>query len=310
LDDFGIGPTLKRFLNFLEKQGAEVVVTSNADDKYLEAKTASLVAKRTREAVMKAINENPEFRIDGLSVGSGNAGDPQTVKWLEKWRASGKPWPWFVKRSFRTVRGMEGKLREPEKIVPSIREDILSKEFLEDFNRGHLSIQSLSLVCSSCGAILKSATFATFDRGKHKISELKCPSCNNFIKNAGFTLRYYCGYVVPDSSVIQRNLISNDLDASRFFEDFTVILAPVVRKECDGTPRGKREFGELWKYDAMGRIRLESLGKIEEVPEDLPKKIRDEKIIETCLNYNAILLTADTSMSAFAGGKNVFTIFI
>jgi ribonuclease HII len=310
VDDYGMGSTLEHFLDFLKKQGAEVIVAHNADEKYLEAKTASLISKRTREAVIKAINEDPEFRIDGLSVGSGNAGDPQTIKWLEKRHASGKPWPWFVKRSFRTVREIEGKIKEPEKVAPPIREDLLSEEFLGEFNKGRLSIQSLSLICPSCGAILKSATFATFDGGKHKISELRCPSCNNFIKNAGFTLRYYCGYVVPDSSVIQRNLISNDLAASKFFEDFTVILASVVRKECDGTPRGKREFGELWKYNAMGRIRLESLGKIEEIPDDLPKNVRDEKIIETCLDCNAILLTADASMSAFSGGKNVFTIFI
>lgn len=38
IDDYGIGPTLQRFVNFLKKQGAEVVVTPNADNNYLEAK--------------------------------------------------------------------------------------------------------------------------------------------------------------------------------------------------------------------------------------------------------------------------------
>ncbi len=139
---------------------------------------------------------------------------------------------------------------------------------------------------------------------------MKCPCCSKFIKNAGFTLRYYCGYALPDSSVIQRNLLSHDLTASKFFEDFTIVLTPVVRKECDGTPKGKKEFEKLWKYNAIGRIRLESIGKVEEIPDGLSNNVRDEKIIEACLECNAILLTADKSMSAFAGGKNVFTIFI
>lgn len=312
IDDYGIGPTLRRFLNFLQKQDAEILVMSGAEDRYLEVRTASLISKRMREAVLKSINENPEYTADTLTVGSGNAGDPQTVKWLEKWHESGKGWPWFIKRSFKNVRALEGKSGEPKKVEPPIREDLLSSEFLGEFSKGHLFIQSLSVVCQSCGSILKSAAFATFEEKGYKRTELKCTNldCEKFIRNAGFTLRYYCGYVLPDSSVIQRNLISNDLNASRFFEDFTILLAPVVRKECDGTPKGKREFEELWRYNAMGRIRLESLGKTEDIPDNLSKTIRDERIIETCFEYNAILLTADKSMSAFAGGRNVFTIFI
>jgi len=107
LDDYGIG--LNRFLNFLQQQGAEVIVTANSESSYLEAKTASLISKRLREAVIKAINENPEFQINGLSIGSGNAGDPKTDKWLKAWWNKHKSWPWFVKKSFRNVRRIEGK---------------------------------------------------------------------------------------------------------------------------------------------------------------------------------------------------------
>jgi len=56
LDDYGIGPTLKRFVTFIEKQGAEIIVTNKAEDQYLEVKTASLISKRLREAVLKSIN--------------------------------------------------------------------------------------------------------------------------------------------------------------------------------------------------------------------------------------------------------------
>jgi ribonuclease HII len=310
VDDYGVGPTLRRFLNFLEKQGAEIVVASRADEDYLEAKAASLVSKRIREGVMKSIRENPDFKIDGLSVGSGNAGDKETAEWLAKWYSERKTWPWFVKRSYSTIFRIEGKTEGYRKLSPPIREELLSKEFLTGFNNGHLSIQALSIVCPSCGSILKSATFVTFDDGIKKVSALKCPSCNKPIQDAGFTLKYYCGYVVPDSSAIQRGLICNDLSASRFFEDFTIVLPPIVRKECNGTPRSKTELEGLWKYHSMGRIKLASPGSVREIPDDLPSEARDEKIIETSLKYDAILLTADKSMNAFASGKNVFTIFI
>jgi len=76
LDDYGIGAILKRFLKVLEMQGAEVIVASKADLNYLEVKTASLIAKRIREETIKRINEASEFQINGLSIGSGNVGDP------------------------------------------------------------------------------------------------------------------------------------------------------------------------------------------------------------------------------------------
>ncbi|MCL0071791.1 hypothetical protein M1N51_01090, partial [Peptococcaceae bacterium] len=311
LDDYRIGDTLKRFLNFLEKQGAEIIVSQNSEDEYLEAKVASLISKRQREAVIRAINENPDFQIDGLSVGSGNAGDPKTDAWLKAWWQKHKSWPWFVKRSFRNVRRIEGKTEKVKKILPPIDEKLLSKEFLEAFNKGKLSIQSLSLVCPYCGAILKSIKFAVFKRNGRE-SRIKCVNkeCGRIIENVGITLRYYCGYVLPDSSAIQRNVISKDLKSSGFFENFTVILSPIVRKECDGTPRGKKEFEELARFDSMGRMRLKSPGKIEDISKELSRNERDERIIEDCIRNNAILVTGDKSMQAFASGKNVFTIYL
>lgn len=120
LDDYRIGTTLNHLLNSLRGQGAQVIVATNSEDKYLEAKTASLISKRTSEAVIKAINEKTGFQINGLSVGSGNARDGQTLDWLKAWHASGKEWPWFVKRSFQTIREIEGKTGKVRKKNPLI----------------------------------------------------------------------------------------------------------------------------------------------------------------------------------------------
>jgi len=312
LDDYGVGPTLRRFLNFMEKQGAEIIIGKRSDDKYLEAKTASLISKRLREAVIKAINDSPEFQIDGLSVGSGNAGNPRTKAWLRAWWQAHKSWPWFIKTSFKTIIEIEGSGRVVKKTVPPIDERLLSPEFLEDFNNGKLSIKSLSLICPHCGSVLKHVKFRAFSRDNRAISEVRCTNeeCNNAIENAGFTLRYYCGYVLPDSSAIRRRIISYDLSRSGFFENFMVILSPVVRKECDGTKGGKKEFIELSRYNSKGIIRLETVGIVEGIPKELSRTERDERIIEDCLKYNAILLTADKSMLPFAVGRKIFTIFV
>lgn len=312
LDNYGIGSTLQRFLNFLQKQGAEVIVTSNADVNYLEVKVASLIAKRMREETVKRINDSPDFQINGLSIGSGNAGDTQTIQWLKKWYTTHKQWPWFVKRSFKTIREIEGVPEEVKKVTPPINEALLSKGFLKEFENGRLSIKSLEIVCPHCGSVSKASTFATFkdENTGRKISGMKCSSCKKFIENADITLRYYCGYIVPDSSIIQRRLISRDLESSRFFENFTVVLPSIVRKECDTTKIGKEEFENLAKFSAIGRIKVEYEDKIGELPANLSSTQRDEMIVDVALKYNAILLTADNSMKLCALAKGIFTIFI
>lgn len=260
--------------------------------------------------VIKRINENPEFIINGLSVGTGNAGDPQTIDWLKKWYASGREWPWFVKRSFRTVREIEGKPGKIRKLVPPIREELLSKEFLDEFSKGHLSIQSLYLNCPYCGEVNKVVMFAIYEKNGRKISEIRCPICKNSIDYAGLTLMYYCGYLVPDSSIIRRRLLSRDLESSRVFENFTVILPAIVRKECDSTKAGRNEFNALSKFTSMGRIKLEYEGKIEDIPDGLSSTARDEMIVDVALKKNAIILTADKSMKACCVAKGVFAISI
>jgi ribonuclease HII/rRNA-processing protein FCF1 len=300
LDDYGVGQTLRRFLNFLGKQDSEIIVTNRSDEKYLEARTASLISKWTRESVMKAISDNLEFKIDELSVGSGNAGDKQTLEWLHRWRQSGKEWPWFVKKSFRTIREIEGKSGEIQKIAPPIKEELLSREFITELDQGRFSMQSLSIVCPLCGQLSKAVVYA--------VSKVKCVSCHKFIDDVGVTLRYYCGYIVPDTNIILKGLLSKDLEEGKFFENFTVIIPPIVRKECE-TRGGRKECDRLAKFASMGRIKLEEPGTISEAPDGLSTIERDERIVDMVFKQNAILLTADNNMKARAIAKKILTIF-
>ena len=308
LDDYGVGDTLNRFLKFLSQNDAEVVVSHQADEKYLEAKVASLISKREREAVIKAINENQDFEINNLKVGSGNAGNPATIKWLKEWKKSGKEWPWFIKKSYKTIRELDG--RQPvKKVIPPLNENLLSKKFIDEFNKGRLSIESLSVVCPHCGSVLKSVKFAIFTQNGKKISTIKCDNCDKLIQNVDFTLRYFCGYVLPDSNAVSRHVLSNDLNSQRFFADFKVLLSSIVRKEVDGTRTGKRELETLRQFHNKGRIKLINVGEVMDIT-GMESVERDETIIKHCLENNAILLSGDKSMITFAMSRNIFVIDI
>ncbi|MGH2711757.1 MAG: hypothetical protein ACRDH9_11200, partial [Actinomycetota bacterium] len=118
LDNYNLGSALHHYLQRLESQGAEVVVAYRADDTYIETRVASVVAKRERIEELRALNGDPEFRVDGLSVGSGSALRSDTQEWLHAWRASGKPWPWFIRRSYASIRKIDGGTLRRKRDVP------------------------------------------------------------------------------------------------------------------------------------------------------------------------------------------------
>jgi ribonuclease HII len=304
LDDYGAGEKLRRYLRSLENAGADVKVIHQADEHYLEARVASLIAKREREKIIEAIGRDEEFKIEGCIIGSGNAGDKETINWLRKWKETGKPWPWFVKQSYRTVREIDGKPEKVEKTEPPLREDILSEGFIKEFEAGRFSITTLSIVCPSCGERSKAA-LVTLDEEQ---TTGRCINCKKQIKDLNFTLRYYCGALLPDSNIIIGGFLGKDLERSKFFEGFTILLHPIVKVECD-TPGGKKELEKLAKFAAVGRIRLEEISEAGKM-ERLTRLERDEKIKESAYTFNAILITRDKAMKAFAQAKGLFCLHV
>lgn len=304
LDDYGLGFNLNRYLESLERIGAEVIRTSKADDTYLESRVASLIAKREQQTVIEAIAKNKEFQILGASLGSGNAGDPETVKWLKAWKASGKEWPWFVKRSFKTIREIDCIRQEQKKAFPPINKNLLSKEFRDKFESGELNILTLSVVCP-CGIVSKSIKLIPQNNRTTPI----CVSCQKEIHDVSLTLQYYCGRIIPDSSAITRGFITKDLEGRKFFENFTFLLHPTVRYECDQHPGSKRELERLGHFSSIGRIRLEEIGSILNA-QNLQSIGRDELILNGAITNNAIVLTADNGMKGAAQAKSLFVMEI
>lgn len=237
-----------------------------------------------------------------MKPGNGNLADPRTIAWLKAWKSSGKEWPWFVKRSFKTIRGLEG-LPEARKVAPPIRDDILSEEFLSEFRSGKFSVGALSIVCPHCGERCR-AVLITGDEKQG--FEGRCISCKRPIHELAITLRYYCGFVLPDSNIIIGGLVGADLEKSKFFEGFTAIIHPVVKQECD-TKGGRAEFSRLARMAAIGRIRLLDVGPIVQRGLEIAK---DEIIVDAALKYDAILVTSDNTMKERAQEKGLFCLFV
>ena len=294
IDDYGVGANLSKYLDFLSKKGSQIVVETKADEKYLECRLASIIAKWEREKVMEAISK--KFSLPKYPIGSGNAGDSTTIAWIENWRGSGKPWPWFVKQSFRTI----GK--RVIKTDPPIRHELLFKESKSLFEEGKLSVESLRVICPKCGSVLKSCKI-TPSENEHLLGRCSNPECKDVINDLNTTLLYYCGYIIPDSSVIISGIISKDLEKFKFFEGFTFVLLPEVRRECD-TRGGKKELGRLGDFASMGRINLTDIDTEEIIKgKDLTT---DETIVEVAKRINSLVYTRDRGMFGTAVSKKVF----
>jgi ribonuclease HII len=97
IDDYGVGDVLRRFLDTLD---CEIIIEKNSEDKYLETRTASIISKRLREEKIKKIREDGRYIIDGITIGSGNLDDKETLEWLRRWMQKEKKLPSFIRKSY------------------------------------------------------------------------------------------------------------------------------------------------------------------------------------------------------------------
>ena len=116
IDDYGVSDELREFTGELESQGAEVIIATKSEDIYLETRLAAIIAKWLQIQTLEKIRENPEYEVEGLTIGSGNTNEEATLEWLKRWYKSGQDWPWFVRKSYRTIYRMDEKLSRPKKL--------------------------------------------------------------------------------------------------------------------------------------------------------------------------------------------------
>jgi len=299
IDNYGLDDNLLHFLFGLEKQGMLVKIETKADEKFLETKLASIIAKRSREKSMQGINER--FKINGQKPGSGNLSDQDTIEWLKKWKKSGKDWPWFVKQSVSTIRNIDGKKGKVKKFDPPIRHEMISDQARKLFNDGKLSTDILRISCPECGKELQAILFTKSQSGKY---EGRCPSCKKLIPDLQRTLLYYSGTILPDTSAIIAGIISKDLQTggSKFFENYTILLNPKVENECENSG-AKAELGKIADIASYERINLITLNEIINY-----NMKTDDEVIASAKKNNAIILTADMGQYAKAIGYDLFSI--
>jgi ribonuclease HII len=304
IDDYGIGDNLLRYLANLNNTGAEIIVAPKADEQYLETKVASLIAKIQHEKLMENIRNCTEYQIKKFPLGSGNAGDEKTLKWLKAWYQTGKPWPWFVKKSFKTVREIEGKLEAGEKENPPFRENLLCDDFMSEEIAENFSIKNLSVVCPAYGTVRKTS-LVLIDENQ---TIGRCAYCKTPIEDLNHTLRYYCGYILPDSNVILKGLLSKDLSHSRFFQGFTILIHPLVKRECDNQ-EGKEELHRLMKCAENGIVELRDLEAEAEIKASIVLD-KAEQFTEAAIKFNAIIVSDDIKIILSAQNNDIFSIYL
>ncbi|MFA4661598.1 ribonuclease HII [Pyrococcus kukulkanii] len=84
---------------------ADVIAEHKADAKYPIVSAASILAKVTRDEEIERLKE--EYG----DFGSGYPSDPRTKKWLEEWFKAHKSFPPIVRRTWDTVKKIEGKYK-------------------------------------------------------------------------------------------------------------------------------------------------------------------------------------------------------
>ena len=140
VDDYGVGALLKQAIGQWAERGIEVKVETKADDRYLAARAASVLARATRAREMAGIHGDVE---DG-PIGTGNAGHPQTIAWLKRRARGPLGWPTYVKTSFRTVSDIDRVEAVRKEAVPPPG-DLLDAASAADFLAGRLDVRTAKL---------------------------------------------------------------------------------------------------------------------------------------------------------------------
>ncbi|ASJ07672.1 ribonuclease HII [Thermococcus pacificus] len=115
------GEDIGKGLNFR----AEIVAEHKADDKFVPVSAASILAKVTRDRAIERLKE--EYG----EIGSGYPSDPRTRAFLEEYYRKHGDFPPIVRRSWKTLRKIEEKLKDEVRPKEKKREQTSLEDFLK-----------------------------------------------------------------------------------------------------------------------------------------------------------------------------------
>lgn len=149
VDNYGVGEGLQRFLEIIKgENNLETIIITESEDKFLEAKLASLIAKSYRESILKNLQERYEIPENLIK---GNMSNKALESFLKNYSNDD---PWFIRRSF-------GKRIKKEK--PSFY-NLISEDKFRCFFCGKESSKAIlkdyRFLCSFCGKEIKDLELA------------------------------------------------------------------------------------------------------------------------------------------------------
>jgi len=149
IDDYGAGPLLTQAISAWRGDGAHVLLQPKADDEHLAARAASVAARAARSREFEGLRAE----ISDGPLGTGNAGHPQTLRWMRR-RASAGAFPGFVKSSFRTARDLLGLPEVEKRRVPPLTQ-LMDEDAAAAFLRGRLDVTQAAWRCEPQGTALQ-----------------------------------------------------------------------------------------------------------------------------------------------------------
>uniref|UniRef100_A0A7C3MID6 Ribonuclease n=1 Tax=Dictyoglomus thermophilum TaxID=14 RepID=A0A7C3MID6_DICTH len=185
IDDYGIGNILNKYLQHVKEKGAEVITISDSENKFIEVRVASLIAKAYREKFLKKISEVYKLEEEVIK---GNLSD---IYVRDRFLQYKKQDFWFLRRSFG-----EKKIKEKPSFINMIDEE------------GRV-------ICFFCG---KASYQVILDNYK-----FKCIYCGKEMKDLQFALKYKYGVIkVEDKRII--NMILDIFKHKDILDGFDFIL--------------------------------------------------------------------------------------
>ncbi|MGB9787991.1 MAG: ribonuclease HII [Dictyoglomus turgidum] len=174
IDDYGVGEGLQRFLEIIKgENNFETIIVTESEDKFLEAKLASLIAKSYRESILKNLQERYEIPE---SLIKGNMSNKALESFLKNYS---KEDLWFIRRSF-------GKRIKKEK--PSFYNLISEDNFRCLFcgkESSKVILKDYRFLCSFCGKEIKDLELAMkYHSGIIKLEKESFYSFFEIIKNS------------------------------------------------------------------------------------------------------------------------------
>ena len=142
IDDYGAGPLLNQAIAEWRGDGAHVLLQHKADDEHLAARAASVAARAARSREFESLRAE----VPDGPLGTGNAGHPETLRWMRGRARAGGEWPSFVKASFRTARDMLHLPEVEKRRVPPLLE-LMDEDSARDFLAGRLDVARAAWRC-------------------------------------------------------------------------------------------------------------------------------------------------------------------